>query len=156
MPNIKNLRFGPLRLTISRSLIYGLIVLLIIFGFLLFHHANKTKEIRSKVESSFKQYTEQYLNSHDYKSYQLQLTEYADSYTTQKEYGAAESALNEIIANVPSDKTISDTYRSFWFLYQQKGDTKNRKKYALLTAEKLKQEGQPQAAAGFEKDANGG
>ncbi len=153
---MKILSLGAPRLIRSKVVVYGLVVLLIIAGFLLFHHINKTKDIRATVEGRGKPYTQQYLISHDYASYQLQLSEYADSYTDQKEYSAAESALKEIIANVPSDKITSVTYRSYWYLYQQKGDTNNRKKYARLAAEKLKQEGQPQAAAGFEKDAKGG
>jgi hypothetical protein len=73
----------------------------------------------------------------------------------RQNYKGAKSILDEIVSKVPSNQIASETYRSYWYMYQQNGDSANRKKYALLTAEKLKKEGQPQAAAVFEQDANG-
>jgi fatty-acid desaturase len=156
MPNIKNLRLGAKGLSkrqIINFFIYIVVFLLIIGGFLFYQRSHKKHHIAAETRTA--PLTKQYLSTKDYNSYQLQLSSAADDYTSMKRYNDAQRVLNEIIANVPSDKIMSDSYRSFWYLYQQNGDTVNRKKYAKLTADKLKQEGQIKAAAAFEADANG-
>ena len=155
MPNIKNARFGALRLTGRKLIIYGALILLIIIGVLLYHNHNKQHIASGSPEAINSRGLQQLLNGKDFTSYQEEQDSFANNYIAAKQYSNAETILNMIVSNVPKDKIISKTYRTFWYLYQQNGDTKNRKKYALLTAEKLRQEGDPTTAALFEKDANG-
>jgi hypothetical protein len=155
MANIKNIRFVSLGPNRRRFLISAAIILIIVIvaGILLYQKNHKHPRLAAETRTA--SLSQQYLFAKNYNSYQLQLSSSADDYTSLKRYSDAERVLNEIIANVPSDKVTADTYRSFWYLYQQNGDAANRKKYAKLAADKLKAEGQTQAAAAFEADANG-
>ena len=96
----------------------------------------------------------QLLKDRKYKEYQLQQTFYANAYIDKKQYSQAERLLNKIVAEVPQPDIISETYRSFWYLYLKTKDSANRQKYALLTAQQLKEEGKAKEAVLFEKDAN--
>lgn len=153
MANIKNFSPGTLnRRRALKLLLYLAITVLIVGGFWIWRNHKKPGQFEMERAAPL---TQQFLFNHDYKSYQLQLSTYANDNISNKDYKGAKNILDEIIANVPSNQVTSDTYRTFWYLYQQTGDTANRKKYALLTAQKLKEEGQTQAAAAFEADANG-
>jgi len=156
MANIKNIFPGGFNF--KKHKLYWIIGVLIVAAIAaIFIHKNNqnNQTIFTEGDRKSAQIDQQTLANHDYKQYQLQLTSKADGFTGVGKFNQAEIELNEIMANVPKDQIISDTYRSFWYLYQQKGDTQNRKKYALLTAEKLNQEGNTKEAAAFEKDANG-
>jgi predicted Zn-dependent protease len=106
-------------------------------------------------EKTSESHDNELLKSKNYAQYQIELTDYADTYTDKGEYGQAERVLQRILNEVPEESLTSETYRSYWHLYYTKKDTANRQKYARLTAEKLKQEGKAQQAAQFEKDAQG-
>jgi len=156
MVNIKTLRLGTLNnkrklLNLIAAAILVLAVFLVVYNKV----NHKSDPMKAAGENRSAAADNNLLQNHDYTGYQSELTLYADVYTGDHRYSDAERVLNTIVQNVPKDQINSSTYRSFWYLYQQKGDAQNRKKYALLTAEKLKQEGQPQAAAAFEKDAAG-
>lgn len=155
MPNIKKPSFGALKLSGRKVLIFGVIILLIIIGFLFFHNHNKQQITKDSGEALNSPGLQRILNGQDYTQYQTLQDSFASYYIMDKQYSNAETVLNMVLANVPKDKIISKTYRTYWYLYQQNGDAQNRKKYALLTAEKLRQEGDPTTAAIFEKDANG-
>jgi hypothetical protein len=152
MLNIKNFGNGLNRRRVLNSLVYTLVFLLIVGGFWFWKNHHKSSQFEVERAAPL---TSQFLKDHDYKSYQLQLATYANDDIMRQNYKGAKSILDEIVSKVPSNQIASETYRSYWYMYQQNGDSANRKKYALLTAEKLKKEGQPQAAAVFEQDANG-
>jgi len=139
----------------KRVLIFLLIIILIAVGAFVFHRKQQQKNSYKVPEQNTTQFADKDLAAHDYQSYQVRLTGYSNDYIAMSKYGDAERVLNEIMTNVPKDKIISQTYRSYWYLYQKTGDVQNRKKYAQLTADKLKQEGQSKAAEAFEADAQG-
>jgi hypothetical protein len=97
---------------------------------------------------------QQELGSKNYKDYQLRLTADAEDAMNRGDLHEGKTILDGIRDTVPTEKITSDTYRDFWDYYQRKGNAGNRKKYALLTAKKLRAEGQPAAAAAFEQDAS--
>jgi hypothetical protein len=142
-------------ITGKRVLIFLLIVILVVAGASFFNRKLQQKNSYKVPEQNTQQFADHDLANHDYQSYQIRLTGYANDYIAMGKYGDAERVLNEIMTNVPKDKIISQTYRSYWYLYQKTGDTQNRKKYALLTAQKLRAEGQDKAAEQFEADAKG-
>lgn len=158
---IKKDSLSTTRTMVRRNLIYFTFIFAILACLFIYqHYHNKARQLLPKhgqvlpVEQSDVSETRQLLASHDYYNYQVSVTGYVDDYIMLKEYPQAEDDLNQIISNVPPDKITSDTYHSYWYLYLQKGDVANRKKYALLTAQKLKQEGNAKAAAEYEQDAN--
>jgi cell division protein FtsB len=130
-----------------------LVVAASIFLYLAIHHWHGRQISQETRSASF---DNQMLAEHNYKDYQQQLTFYANGYIGLQQYDKAKEVLEQITTNVPADKITSMTYRSYWSLYKHTGDVQNRKKYALLTAQKLKAEGQDAAAAQFESDAKGG
>lgn len=134
----------------------AVVIVLAVGGFLLyqkFHNNLPTDKTPYKsIEVRSAPYTQKDLDKKDYVSYQTRLSTSANDYIASGHFSDAERVLSEIVNNVPTDKINSQTYRAYWYFYQQKGDVQNRKKYALLTAEKLKAEGQYAAAADFEKD----
>ncbi|HET6864137.1 MAG TPA: hypothetical protein VFH37_02995 [Candidatus Saccharimonadales bacterium] len=154
MPNINNPSGGALRLTRRKLLVSGALIVLIVIGVVLYQQHHKTSNRETPLEQRTSQTAQNFLNTKDYESYQTTQTTVANEYIVVKEYANAERVLNEIVAKVPSDKITSATYQSYWYLYKQKGDTQNRKKYALLAAKKFQQEGDAKTAALFEKDAN--
>src|SRR5689334_2236041 len=62
------------------------------------------------------------LREHNYTQYQIELTDYANSYTDKGEYAETERVLKQIINNVPRNKITSNTYRSYWYLSYTKKD----------------------------------
>lgn len=154
MANINTHHRGLQLFNRRNFLILGIIILVLLAGFVFHDKQTHHSGLRGEEERA-QQFSNQSLKQHDYTEYQLQRTIYANSYIDKQQYDEAERVLNEIIKDVPSDKISSATYNSYWSLYRHKGDVQNRKKYAVLTAQKLKAEGQPEAAAGFEKDAEG-
>jgi hypothetical protein len=156
---------GPINKKYKSSLLFsrvgkqiGLIALalLITFGVYFFYHRHQQQtHLYRAPEQNTSKFADQDLKNHDYQSYQMRLTSYANDYIQLQKYDDAKRVLNEIVANVPQDKIISQTYRAYWSLYEHTGDTQNRKKYAKLTADKLRLEGQDKAAAAFDVDAGG-
>lgn len=140
----------------GRQVLIFLLAVLVTAGiYFWYHHHQQQTHLYRAPENNTAKFADQDLQDHNYKAYQLRLTGFAYDYIGTKKYDDARRVLSEIQTNVPSDKITSQTYRAYWYLYQQTGDTQNRKKYAELTAKKLIQEGQTKAAAAFEADANG-
>jgi hypothetical protein len=143
------------QLLIKKILILALvfIAVLTVIGSLVHTKHQHLEQQKNVSERLSKNANSELLRSQNYAQYQIELTDYANSYTDKGKYDQTERVLKQIINDVPQKDISSDTYRSYWYLYSVKKDNSNRKHYAQLTAEKLKQEGKPQQAAQFEKDA---
>jgi hypothetical protein len=90
----------------------------------------------------------------DYAGYQETQSTLASQYIGYKNYSAAESLMNDIFNNVPTDKIESGTYTVMYSLQKAKGDTAGEKKYLKLLIAKLNAEGDSQDAADYQATLN--
>ena len=75
----------------------------------------------------------------------------ASDYSASKKYDDAERVMNEVFTNVPKNYISSMVYESMVGIEQAKGDNAKYKQYLALLIERLKQDGDTQGAAGYQK-----
>lgn len=110
----------------------------------------------SKLETNSKQFYDSQLKKSDLSGYQQTQASLASLYIVNGDLENAEKVLNNVLAKVPKNKIISDTYGTFVELEKAKNNDAGYKHYMNLYIDQLKKEGDKTAAAQQQKVLDSG
>ena len=133
------------------------VLVIIIIGYLAWHHFTQTKKgthisSPSEVETANKNSNESFLKNNDISSYQISQQTLAQQYLLNNDPNSAERVILEVINKVPASKITSGTYMVIVSAEKMKNDKTQYKMYLRLLIAKLKQEGKTALAAEYQTE----
>jgi uncharacterized protein YpmB len=135
------------------------VVILVALAYWLVHNHNENNRKKqaaqpqtiNQLESTLSKQTQPQVANGDYTTYQTTQGLIANKYISEKDLPDAERVMKDVLAKVPKDKIISQTYFTMVSLETAKKDNAAVKQYLQLLIAKLRSDGDSQGADAEQK-----